>query len=110
MDHNSRFKKPEFSTREDQAALLLKTGFLPVSMFARALLQCYNAPLVGAWRSLVARFNGVEEVVGSNPAAPTNMQRETPCMDTRRFLLLTGVWRKFYSVKCRGGHGAGTGA
>ena len=27
--------------------------------------------VVGAWRSLVARFNGVEEVVGSNPAAPT---------------------------------------
>lgn len=26
---------------------------------------------VGAWRSLVARFNGVEEVVGSSPAAPT---------------------------------------
>ena len=27
-------------------------------------------PHSGAWRSLVARFNGVEEVVGSNPAAP----------------------------------------
>lgn len=27
---------------------------------------------IGAWRSLVARFNGVEEVVGSNPAAPTD--------------------------------------
>ena len=26
---------------------------------------------VGAWRSPVARFNGVEEVVGSNPIAPT---------------------------------------
>ncbi len=26
---------------------------------------------IGAWRSLVARFNGVEEVVGSSPAAPT---------------------------------------
>jgi hypothetical protein len=32
---------------------------------------CYNAAAFGAWRSLVARFNGVEEVVGSNPAAPT---------------------------------------
>ena len=31
--------------------------------------------LFGAWRSLVARFNGVEEVVGSNPAAPTDGER-----------------------------------
>jgi hypothetical protein len=28
--------------------------------------------VVGAWRSLVARFLGVEEVVSSNLAAPTN--------------------------------------
>ena len=28
---------------------------------------------IGAWRSLVARFNGVEEAVGSNPAAPTSI-------------------------------------
>ena len=38
------------------------------------LLKCYNALPVGAWRSLVARFNGVEEVVGSNPAAPTEIR------------------------------------
>ena len=37
---------------------------------------CYNAHyLVGAWRSLVARFNGVEEVVSSNLAAPTKKRR-----------------------------------
>ena len=29
--------------------------------------------VVGAWRSLVARFLGVEEVVSSNLAAPTNL-------------------------------------
>ncbi len=40
--------------------------------FAFDLALCYNAQQNGAWRSLVARFNGVEEVVGSNPAAPTN--------------------------------------
>jgi hypothetical protein len=40
-------------------------------MVAEPIRECYNAPSVGAWRSLVARFNGVEEVVGSNPAAPT---------------------------------------
>ena len=27
--------------------------------------------LVGAWRSLVAHLNGVQEVAGSNPVAPT---------------------------------------
>lgn len=27
--------------------------------------------IVGAWRSLVARLHGAQEVVGSNPAAPT---------------------------------------
>ena len=43
---------------------------------------CYNPSyLVGAWRSLVARFNGVEEVVSSNLAAPT---KKTP-FDTAFF-------------------------
>ena len=28
--------------------------------------------LIGAWRSLVARLFWVQEVVGSDPAAPTN--------------------------------------
>jgi hypothetical protein len=28
----------------------------------------------GAWRSLVARYFGVVEVVGSNPAAPIDFQ------------------------------------
>ena len=88
MDHDSRFKKPGLSTREDLAAILLKTGFLPVSMFAMPSAKCYNAPSVGAWRSLVARFNGVEEVVGSNPAAPTSMEKETPCIYMRRFPFL----------------------
>ncbi len=27
--------------------------------------------MVGAWRSLVAHLNGVQEVAGSNPVAPT---------------------------------------
>ncbi len=40
-------------------------------MFASPGRECYTNEPVGAWRSLVARFNGVEEVVGSNPAAPT---------------------------------------
>ena len=31
----------------------------------------YVRRLVGAWRSLVARLSGGQEVVGSNPAAPT---------------------------------------
>ena len=31
---------------------------------------------VGAWRSPVARFNGVEEVAGSNPVAPTKKVNE----------------------------------
>ena len=57
-------------------------------MFACDFLQCYNAPAFGAWRSLVARFNGVEEVVGSNPAAPTNVEEETPCIFARRFPFL----------------------
>ena len=56
-------------------------------MFAQHTAQCYNEALVGAWRSLVARFNGVEEVVGSNPAAPTNVKKQTPCVAARRFLL-----------------------
>ena len=31
--------------------------------------------VVGAWRSLVARFVRDEEVAGSNPVAPTNQTR-----------------------------------
>ena len=42
---------------------------------AMPLLECYNALPIGAWRSLVARFNGVEEVVSSNLAAPTRKRR-----------------------------------
>ena len=33
---------------------------------------CYTKA-VGAWLSLVERFLGVEEVVGSNPVAPTSL-------------------------------------
>jgi hypothetical protein len=29
------------------------------------------SPVVGVWRSLVARLHGVQKVVGSNPATPT---------------------------------------
>ncbi len=32
----------------------------------------HTPPLIGAWRSLVARFVRDEEVAGSNPVAPTN--------------------------------------
>ena len=39
--------------------------------------------LVGAWRSLVARFHGVEEVARSNRVAPTS------------FNLLSNMWRRF---------------
>ena len=31
---------------------------------------------IGAWRSLVARCNGVAEVAGSNPVAPTNLKSQ----------------------------------
>jgi hypothetical protein len=31
----------------------------------------YTCYYYGAWRSLVARLHGVQEVVGSSPAAPT---------------------------------------
>ena len=36
-------------------------------------LKCYLSSLIviGAWRSLVARFAGGEEVAGSNPVVPT---------------------------------------
>ena len=42
----------------------------------------------GAWRSPVARFNGVEEVVSSNLAAPTYKAQQTPRIKTWRFLFL----------------------
>ena len=32
---------------------------------------CYAIHVTGLWRSLVARYLGVVEVVGSNPASPT---------------------------------------
>jgi hypothetical protein len=38
------------------------------------VLRC-NSVKNGAWRSLVARYFGVVEVVGSNPAAPIEFQR-----------------------------------
>ena len=38
----------------------------------------------GTWRSLVARFLGVEEVAGSNPVVPIKVltQHETPKTET----------------------------
>ena len=36
-----------------------------------ALQKWYNSLRIGVWRRLVARFLGVEEVVGSNPVTPT---------------------------------------
>ena len=36
-----------------------------------AEIKCYNILVIGVWRRLVARFLGVEEVVGSNPVTPT---------------------------------------
>ncbi len=46
---------------------------------------------VGAWRSLVARFNGVEEVVGSSPAAPTYRQDAASFTGAAFLLSFTGV-------------------
>jgi hypothetical protein len=66
--------------------------------FALDFAQCYNAQQHGAWRSLVARFNGVEEVVGSNPAAPTGGEM-TPRYYSRRFLLELGVSAMIVLVK-----------
>ena len=37
----------------------------------RGSIPLSSTSFVGLWRSLVARFLGVEEVVGSNPASPT---------------------------------------
>ncbi len=37
-----------------------------------------RAARFGVWRSLVARFVRVEEVVGSNPATPTKIVRGRP--------------------------------
>ncbi len=39
------------------------------------MLKCKSVKN-GAWRSLVARYFGVVEVVGSNPAAPIKLQRQ----------------------------------
>lgn len=35
--------------------------------------QGYNTWRGGAWRSLVAHLNGVQEAAGSNPVAPTSI-------------------------------------
>ena len=58
--------------------------FEQITQFARHFSLCYNEFGNGAWRSLVARFNGVEEVVGSNPAAPTRIKGTPPSV--RRFV------------------------
>lgn len=65
--------------------------------FAPDFARCYNAHQLGAWRSLVARFNGVEEVVGSNPAAPTRGEM-TPRLSSRRFLRDLGTSAKVVLV------------
>lgn len=43
--------------------------------------------MFGAWRSLVERFVRVEEVVGSNLAAPTDMTNDRFLCEERPFLL-----------------------
>jgi hypothetical protein len=47
----------------------------PRENYCAVTVPLLESALFGAWRSLVARFNGVEEVVGSNPAAPTGAER-----------------------------------
>ena len=48
--------------------LLINTALAHTTRFQ------YTRIYLGAWRSLVARFVRVEEVVGSNPAAPTKIK------------------------------------
>ena len=46
--------------------------------------KCISFYVDGTWRSLVARFLGVEEVAGSNPVVPIRVQTqdETPKTET----------------------------
>ena len=38
--------------------------------------RCIDFRVDGTWRSLVARFLGVEEVAGSNPVVPIRIQTQ----------------------------------
>ena len=51
------------------------------------LLYLKRSPRVGLWRSLGARFHGMEEVVGSNPTRSTKPLKELQpsiCLERRR--------------------------
>ena len=53
--------------------------------------------MIGAWRSLVARFLGEEEVVGSNPAAPIHFSCRSAFLHFFSVLILAsrGSFREF---------------
>src|SRR5690554_275119 len=63
--------KMGFSFAHERASirLVLKAPVLP--MLAGTQPFQTATPIFGAWRSLVARCNGVAKVAGSNPVAPT---------------------------------------
>ena len=48
-------------------------NFKSVKFFLAFCIEVCYTRAVGAWLSLVERFLGVEEVVGSNPVAPTSL-------------------------------------
>ncbi len=52
------------------------TGTAPPTASGAPPVPVLNSGFVGAWRSLVAHQSGGLVVVGSNPAAPTNIPRE----------------------------------
>ena len=61
-------------------ALFIQPTLFPLLLFmyhAAAFQKIFSGKLtVGAWRSLVAHYNGVVGVEGSNPFAPTNIIKD----------------------------------
>lgn len=56
------------STRAARIRLNIQHLTIPITSHRRDILKP-----VGAWRSPVAHLYGVQEVAGSNPAAPTTL-------------------------------------
>ena len=66
----SPYAPVRFACRPEATLLTLVAALIRVSFHPRS--SAILARLHGVWRSLVARFVRDEEVVGSNPATPTD--------------------------------------
>ena len=72
---SAAWKGPRYESGKDITPRLYRVSIFGLDTPEEAWQNGDMFPF-GAWRSLVARLPWAQEVPGSNPGAPTNIQRE----------------------------------